>query len=107
MSAWYVISSLGFYAVDPVSANYVFGSPLFDRAEVNLGGGRKLVVEVKRDSADDPYIQSITFNGKPHTKLWFRHADLADGATIVFTMGGKPNEEFGAGQDAIPPSLVL
>jgi predicted alpha-1,2-mannosidase len=107
MSAWYVISSLGFYAVDPVSGNYVFGTPLFDRAEVDLGRGKRLVVETKRSAPDHHYIQSLTFNGKPRTKLWFRHADIADGATIVFTMGAKPNEQFGSGQDALPPSLML
>ena len=58
MSAWYVISALGFYAVDPVSGNYVFGTPLFDRAEVEMGGSKKLVVEAKRNSPQRP-IHSI------------------------------------------------
>jgi predicted alpha-1,2-mannosidase len=107
MSAWYVISSLGFYAVDPVSGNYVFGTPLFDRAEVELGNGKKLVVEAKRSSAGDRYIRSVLFNGKPYTKLWFRHADIADGATITFTLSGNPNERFGSEEGAMPPSLTL
>jgi predicted alpha-1,2-mannosidase len=105
MSAWYVISSLGFYAVDPVSGNYVFGTPLFDRVEVELGGGRKLVVEARRNSPGDQFIQSITLNRKPHNKLWFRHSDIASGGSIVFSMSGKPNEQFGSGEGAIPPSL--
>ncbi|MGA8432364.1 MAG: GH92 family glycosyl hydrolase [Candidatus Sulfotelmatobacter sp.] len=107
MSAWYVISSLGFYAVDPVSGNYVFGTPLFDRAEVELGNGKKLVVEAKRNSASDRYIQSLSFNGKPYTKLWFRHGDIANGATIVFTLSSNPNEQFGSEESAMPPSLKL
>lgn len=107
MSAWYVISALGFYAVDPVSGNYVFGTPLFDRAEVELGAGKKLVVETKRNSPSDQYIQSVTFNGRPHRKLWFRHADIAKGASIVFTMGSAASQEFGVGEDAAPPSLAL
>jgi putative alpha-1,2-mannosidase len=107
MSAWYVISALGFYAVDPVSGNYVFGTPLFDRAEVELSNGKKLVVEAKRNSPDDAYIQSVTFNGKPHRKVWFNHADIANGATIVFTMSGKPNEQFGSEESAAPPSLGM
>ena len=105
MSAWYVISALGFYAVDPASGNYVLGSPLFDRAEVELGNGKKLVVEAKRDSPGDPYIQSVTFNGKPHRKLWFNHADIVNGANIVFTLSGKSNAQFGSEEDAAPPSL--
>ncbi|MGA2302513.1 MAG: GH92 family glycosyl hydrolase [Candidatus Acidiferrum sp.] len=106
MSAWYVISALGFYAVDPVSANYVFGTPLFDRAEVDLGDGKRLIVEAHRRSPEDKYIQSVTFNGKPYEKLWFRHADIVNGATIVFTMGSEPNKQFGAAEGATPPSLT-
>jgi predicted alpha-1,2-mannosidase len=107
MSAWFLISSLGFYAVDPVSGNYVFGSPLFDRAEVELGNGKRLVVEAKRNSPSDQYIQSVLFNGKPYTKLWFRHADIVNGATIVFTLSSNPNEKFGSEDSAKPPSLDM
>jgi predicted alpha-1,2-mannosidase len=106
MSAWYVISALGFYAVDPASGNYVLGSPLFDRAEVELGNGKKLVIEAKRNSPGDTFIQSVTFNGKPYHKLWFNHADIVNGANIVFTMSGKPAGQFGSEASAAPPSLT-
>jgi predicted alpha-1,2-mannosidase len=105
MSAWYVISALGFYAVDPVSGNYVFGTPLFDRAEVELSNGKKLVVEAQRDSSGDQYIQSVTFNGQPHRKLWFNHSEIANGATIVFRMSDNPSGQFGVEESAAPPSL--
>jgi predicted alpha-1,2-mannosidase len=104
MSAWYVMSALGFYAVDPVSGNYVFGTPLVDKAEVEMGSGKKLKIEVKRSSASDAYIQSVRLNGKEHSKLWFRHADIANGGSIEFVMG--PNaSQFGVSEDATPPSL--
>lgn len=106
MSAWYVLSALGFYAVDPVSANYVFGTPLFDHAEVDMGDGKRLIVEANRRSPEDRYIQSVTFNGKPYERLWFRHADIVNGAAIVFTMGTEPNKQFGAADGAAPPSLT-
>ncbi len=106
MSAWYVISALGFYAVDPVSTNYVFGTPLFDRAAVRLASGNELVVEAKRKSPENKYIQSVTFNGKPYTKVWFSHLDIANGGTFVFTMGSEPNKEFGAAEAAAPPSMT-
>jgi predicted alpha-1,2-mannosidase len=106
MSAWYVISALGFYAVDPVSGNYVFGTPLFDRAVIDMGGGHRLVVEAKRKSAKDQYIAAIAFNGKPYDKIWFRHADVAKGGSIVFTMAGQPDMRFGAGVAAAPPSMT-
>lgn len=105
MSAWYVMSALGFYAVDPVSGNYVFGSPLIDRAEIDLGQGKLLKVSVKRTSPGDAYIQSVTLNGKSHRQLWFRHSDIVNGGEIEFTVGSKPSTEFGVGNDAVPPSL--
>ena len=106
MSAWFVLSALGFYAVDPVSGNYVFGSPLFDRATIELGRGRKLVVEAVDNGAANVYIQSVTFNGKPWTKSWFRHADIVDGGHFVFRMGATANEGFGARPEDRPPSFV-
>jgi len=105
MSAWYVISALGFYAVDPVSGNYVFGTPLFDHVSMDMGGGRHLLVTAKRKAATDKYIQSVTLNGKPYNKLWFNHSALVKGGTLVFQMGPEPNKSFGTTEDAIPPSL--
>jgi predicted alpha-1,2-mannosidase len=105
MSAWYVMSALGFYSVDPVSGNYVFGSPLFDRVDLDLGKGRHLIVEVKRKSFTDQYIQAVTLNGKAWEKAWFRHADIAGGGTLVFTMSAQPTQMF-VGVDAAPPSLT-
>src|SRR5207244_719388 len=101
---WFVISALGFYAVDPVSGNYVFGTPLFDRAAVDLGQKKRLVIEARRKLPEDKYIQSIRFNGKPYHKVWFSHADIVNGATIVFQMGSQPNKQFGAEENSAPPS---
>jgi predicted alpha-1,2-mannosidase len=107
MSAWFVISALGFYAVDPVSGNYVFGTPLFDRAVVRLVNSKELVLEAKRSSVSDQYIQSVTFNGTPFHRAWFSHAEIANGGTFVFTMGSSPNLQFGGEESAIPPSLSI
>jgi putative alpha-1,2-mannosidase len=106
MSAWYIVSALGFYPFDPTSGNYVFGTPLFDRAVVNMGGGKELVVIAKRNSPKDIYIQSVTLNGKPHSRVWFKHAEIANGATFVFTMGSTPNKSFGASEHEAPPSMT-
>ncbi len=105
MSAWYVLGALGLYAVDPVSANWVFGSPLIDRAELDVGGGKKLIVEARDNGKDRPYIQSVTWNGKPWTKSWIPHAELAQGGTLVFRMGATPNKQFGAALEDRPPSF--
>jgi len=107
MSAWYVLGALGLYAVDPVSTNYVFGSPLLDRAEVALGEGKKLVVTAHGNGPGKPYIQSVSWNGKPWTKSWISHAELAAGGTLAFTMGASPNKRFGAAPADRPPSFGL
>jgi len=106
MSAWYIMSALGFYAVDPVGGNYVFGSPLFDRATIALGNGRTLVIEAVGNAPDKPYVQSVTWDGKPYTKSWCRHAQIAQGGTIVFRMSDKPNESFGRAREDRPPSFA-
>jgi predicted alpha-1,2-mannosidase len=105
MSAWYVLSALGLYSVDPVSTNYVFGSPLLDRAEIDLGGQRKLVVQASGNGPGKPYIQSVSWNGKPWTRSWISHADLAAGGTLAFEMGSTPNRQFGAAAADRPPSF--
>ena len=107
MSAWYLMSALGLYAVDPVSGLYVFGSPLFNRAELQVSPtGPKLIIEAHKNAPDRPYIQSVRWNGKPYSKVWIRHADLVRGGHLLFEMGAKPNPSYGAAQDDRPPSFV-
>jgi predicted alpha-1,2-mannosidase len=105
MSAWYVMSALGLYAVDPVSTNYVFGSPLLDHAEIGLGGDRKLVIRTFNNGSKHAYIQSVTWNGKPWTKSWISHAELAAGGVLEFHMSETPNVQFGAKLEDRPPAF--
>ena len=106
MSAWYLMSALGFYAVDPVSTNYVFGSPLVRKAEIAIGGGRKLIIEAPANSPENIYVQGIRWNGKPYSKSWIRHADLMRGGRLTFDMGPNPNPAFGAKITDRPPSFI-
>jgi predicted alpha-1,2-mannosidase len=107
MSAWYIMSALGFYPVDPVSTVYVFGSPLFPRAEIALPGGKSLTILA--DGVDDAhvYIKGVTWNGKPYTKSWITHAQLTGGGTLRFIMSDVPNLGFGAAPADRPPSFRL
>jgi len=107
MSAWYVLSALGFYPVDPVSGVYIVGSPLFDHATVELGAGKKLEIEVRRKNPTDQYVQSFSLNGKPQEKAWFRHGDIAQGGKLILEMGPEPNNALGSDVAAAPPSLTL
>jgi predicted alpha-1,2-mannosidase len=107
MSAWYILGALGFYPVDPVSGNYIVGSPLFDHAAVELGGGKRLEIEVQRKDPAHQYVQAFSLNGKPQHRTWFQHAEIAHGGKLVFVMGPQPNLKLGADAAAIPPSLTL
>ena len=106
MSAWYVMSALGLYAVDPVSGAYVLGTPLFESAKINVGGGRTLTIEAKRTSPAQKYVQSVALNGKTLDRLWVHHSDLVNAATLTFTMGDQPNQQLGTDQKFAPPSLT-
>jgi putative alpha-1,2-mannosidase len=100
-----VLGALGLYAVDPVSANYVFGSPLVDRAEIELADRRRLMVLAPGNGPDSPYIQSVSWNGQPWSRSWISHAELAAGGTLEFRMGSTPNPAFGAAPADRPPSF--
>ena len=106
MSAWYVMSAMGFYAVDPISANYVFGTPLFDKVIINLGENRQLLLEARRASPTSKYIDAFSMNGKPEKKLWFKHSDIAKGGSVIFEMTDHPNKHFAADIKDAPPSMT-
>lgn len=104
-SSWYVLSAMGFYPVDPSTPDYILGSPIFDRVRLRMGNGKVFEIVARNNSAKNVYIQSATLNGKPWSKPWFSHADIADGATLVLTMGPEPNEAWGADPADAPPSM--
>jgi len=105
MSAWFVFSALGLYPVDPVEAAYVFGAPLFERAELIVGKGHKLVIEAPGNGPDRPYVQSVTWRGQPWSRSWISHAELVEGGTLSFHMGAEPNRDFGRALADRPPSF--
>jgi predicted alpha-1,2-mannosidase len=107
MSAWFLISALGFYAVDPASGNYVLGSPLVERARLDLGNGKKLAIEVKRGHPDDCYVQAFSLNGKAQQRCWFSHTEIAQGGSIAIELGPKPSATLGVDATSVPPSLAL
>ena len=107
MSAWYVLSALGFYPVDAVSGNYILGSPLFDRSTVNLGNGKNLEIDVTRADPSHAYVQSFWLNGRPQSRAWFNHRDIAQGGTLRLKMGPQPNLNFATTEATAPPSRSL
>ena len=106
MSAWYVLSALGFYPVDPASGNYVLTSPLFDRATVDLGGGRRFAVSVERSSPGDVYVQSATLGSKPLGRAWITHEEVMAAGELHVVLGPKPNTAWATAAADRPPSMT-
>ena len=92
MSAWYIISSLGLYQVDPVGGHFVIGSPLFDKATVSVCNGKTFTVVAKNNSDKNVYVQSAHLNGKTLKNSYLSFDDIRHGGTLELTMGAKPSK---------------
>lgn len=101
MSAWYVFSSLGFYPVNPVSGQYVIGTPAFDKASIDVPGGKKFQVNAPGLSDKNIYVQKATLNGKPLNNCYITHADIMQGGLLELTMSDTPGE-WGRNKEAAP-----
>ena len=92
MSAWYILSSVGLYQVDPVGGRFVIGSPLFDKATVNVGAGKTFTVVAKNNSDQNIYVQSARLNGKALKNSYIKFNDIRHGGTLELVMGPKPSK---------------
>jgi len=106
MSAFVVFSMMGFYPVTPGIPTYDIGSPVFNRVTIHLKNGKDFVLVAQNNSHDNKYVRSIQLNGKPLNQVWFRHADIANGATLELTMGDTPNTMLGTTPASFPPASI-
>jgi putative alpha-1,2-mannosidase len=112
MSAWYLFSALGFYPVDPVSGNYIVGSyvytpvynrhssktdhvaadtrPFFDSVKINFPNAKKPLEIISKGAPRNPYVKSLSVNGKSVQKAVITHKQIAQGGTIKFEMSSRP-----------------
>ena len=89
MSSWYVLSAMGMYEVEPAGGRYWFGSPLFDRVELDVPGGTFAIV-AQNNSAENRYIQRVRLNGEAYEKPYIDYAALMAGGELLFEMGPEP-----------------
>ena len=106
MSAWYVMSALGFYPVTPGADYYVFGSPLFRNAVIHLESGKDFTIRAPRNSRQNRYINHIMRDGVPYSHSYLRYADVEAGRTFVLGMDDEPNPDFGADEEDRPVQAV-
>jgi predicted alpha-1,2-mannosidase len=95
MSAWYILSALGFYQVEPAGGKYIFGSPIVNGAVIRVKDGKTFKITAINNSADNKYIQSVNLNGEPYDEYYIDFKDIANGGTLEFVMSNQPtlNEE--------------
>jgi len=110
MGSYFVMMAMGLFEMDGGCSQkpiYEIGSPLFSRIVVHLDKkyypGRRFIIEAKNNSPENVYVQSATLNGKPLDKPWIYHSEVVKGASLVLTMGSKPNTNWGSAPEAAPP----
>lgn len=103
MSAWYVLSAMGFYPVCPGSNQYVIGYPLFQKVVLHLENGRTVTITKNNEK---PYVSSVKLNGKELNRSYITYKEIADGATLEFTMNDKPSETWGIGKGNMPEMRI-
>jgi len=105
LGSWYVMASMGLFDVKGLTdykPAIQIGSPVFDRSEIVLGNGHRLLIEAKNNSGKNVYIQSAKWNGKALNQAWIYRDELMKGGTLSLTMGDKPNKRWGVSIQ--PPS---
>ncbi len=91
MSAWYVLSAMGLYQVEPAGGKFCIGSPVISEAAINVGGGKTFTVRATNNSAENIYVQRATLNGKPLTRSYIMFSDLKRGGVLELQMGPQPS----------------
>ena len=86
MSAWYMFSALGFYPMNPVSSEMVFGAPQFPKATINLSGNKTFTIEAINLSEENMFIDRIELNGEPYSEIYITYDDIMNGGNLKFYM---------------------
>jgi predicted alpha-1,2-mannosidase len=106
MSAWYVMSAMGFYPVCPGLPQYVIGSPVFDEVVIHLENGNNFRIISEGNSPENKYIQSVSVNGTEYSGSYFSHEIITEGGLIVLRMGPQPGEIWGTRTEDRPTSAI-
>jgi predicted alpha-1,2-mannosidase len=93
MSAWYVLSAMGFYPVCPGNGDYVLGTPLFDEVRLNLENGKQFIIRAKNKKNNAFYVSATKLNGKAHPYAYLEHSDIMKGGIFEFTLQEKANRK--------------
>ena len=107
MSAWYVLSAMGIYPVNPSSGIYMIGTPVLNEAQLQLASGKTFTIIANKVSDENMYIQSVKLNGKAYTRNYITQKDITNGGILAFTMGASPNKRWGVSIQDMPPESTF
>lgn len=107
MSAWYVMSALGFYPVTPGHPSYALGSPLFKKVTISLYNGNTFVIEAPENNHDNVFVEKVELNGDRYENNWISHEDIMKGGKLLFFMDNKAERKRGAKKENFPYSLSI
>ena len=105
MSAWYVMSAMGFYPVCPGSGYYVVGSPLFDKVTIHLQNGKDIVINAHGQGTKNCYVSSLKINGSKYDKAYITIEQLKEGSTFDFQMTSKADKKWASAEENRPKSI--
>ncbi len=106
MSAWLIMSAMGFYPVTPGSTDYIIGTPWFPETSIELENGKQFTIRAKGVNKQNFYIQSASFNGEPYPYSYITHQMIMEGGELEFVMGSNPNKEWGSADAHLPKSAI-
>ncbi len=106
MSAWYVLSSMGFYPVNPANGVFDIGSPIFDTVQITLDNGKKCLFVMHDNSEENMYVSKVEINGKEYTKSYFNYSDIANGSRFDIYMTSNAENGFGTQTSDIYPAQI-
>jgi predicted alpha-1,2-mannosidase len=106
MSAWYVLSAMGFYEVCPGSGEYVLGTPLFDEVTINLENGKRFIIKASRLHKEDKYIVGTKLNGVSSSKSYLSHTDVMRGGRLEISLGDRVSKTWGTSMSDLPHSNI-
>ncbi|MBN2235981.1 MAG: GH92 family glycosyl hydrolase [Bacteroidales bacterium] len=95
MSAWYVMSALGIYAVTPASDYFVIGNPSFEKARIFLENGNTFEISAENNSNENKYILEAELNEKELKRSFLRHSEIMNGGELEFKMSKEAHSMWG------------
>ncbi|WP_221420197.1 GH92 family glycosyl hydrolase [Fulvivirga sp. M361] len=104
MSSWYILSSMGFYPVNPMGGVYVLGAPVFEKITIQLNDGKTFTIEAGNLSDENKYVRSVTLNNQLLDRTWISHKEIMAGGQLTFEMTSRPNRNWGSHPKSYPPS---